>query len=523
MTEENYQKAYAVIFSGSLLLTSFPKSVIDWIIALNLVTNKTVIPNNKSSSILFANDKDLIILAQKLNLHEVNKERILRILKYLGKLENDMSVYDMFPEEIILNVLRNLDCKDIFLTCNYSQRFSNLCGSNNFLQLMRRKITESTGFLTNEYGLEQLKNICRIDPRRKHYLITRGARVAILDLNGQLHVYGENTEGQLGLGHNNDIQGNMVTVSGINNIVQASYGHNHSLILDSFGHVYATGESNYGKLGLGKLDESNIATLGLENNLGPIIDDEQSINAYTLIPGSNNIISVSTSGNHSLLLTSEGKVYSFGLGSSGQLGLGDYEDRYIPELIPELHNIVQISAGLLHSLALTANGNVYSFGINNRGQLGAPINRRANPVLISGLNNIIQVSAGAYHSLVLTSDGQVLSFGSNRYGQLGLGDNKNRHNPELIFGLNNIVQISSGWNYSLALTNNGKIYAFGNNSHYQLGLDDNINRNSPELIPFAQNVIQMEAGDFSSLILTANRKVYTIGVDKDSFFHIFTI
>ena len=43
---------------------------------------------------------------------------------------------------------------------------------------------------------------------------------------------------------------------------------------------------------------------------------------------------------------------SFGSNYDGQLGLGDYNDRYVPTLIPNLTNVVSISAGGYHSFFL---------------------------------------------------------------------------------------------------------------------------------------------------------------------------
>lgn len=97
-------------------------SIIDFIIALHLNN----IPVIKSSDVLFAKDADLVPLAQMLLLTELNKEQILRILGFLRVLDNV--------------IFENLDCKDIYLACTYSQRFSRICTDNKFLIFMRVKI-----------------------------------------------------------------------------------------------------------------------------------------------------------------------------------------------------------------------------------------------------------------------------------------------------------------------------------------------------------------------------------------------
>ena len=65
-------------------------------------------------------------------------------------------------------------------------------------------------------------------------------------------------------------------------------------------------------------------------------------------------------------------MYSFGLNSKGKLGLGDTADRLVPTSINYLSdkNVTYIAAGDTHSLVLTLNETVYSFGGNGNGDAG---------------------------------------------------------------------------------------------------------------------------------------------------------
>ncbi len=500
-SKDPYQDAMDLIFSDKFIQEKIPQSITDWILALNIAQNYKYIDKITSSSILFAKDHDLIPLTQSLQLHEINKERILRILKYLGILDNDMSVYDMFPDEVILNIFNNLRCRDIFLTCDFSRRFKSLCQSTDYLEFMKRKITMETGLVTKQYNLKQLNNICKLRERQYINSSSHSDDIIILSLDGNVYGWGPNKYGQLGilirrryvkdsnegireyLDHQIDIN-KLTPVPNLNNIIQGSIGRTHSLLLTAEGKVYACGNNHYGQLGL---------------------SDNIDRSTYTLIPSINNIVQVSAGTNHSLLLTIDGCVYAFGYNTTGALGLGNNIKIDIPVLISTLDNIIQISTGNDYSLVLTGDGQVYSFGTNFIGQLGLGDNMNRNiPTLV--MSDIAAISTTRNHSLLLTKRGQVYGFGDNNYQQLGLGHNKNRNIPTLIPSLTNIIAVSAGSEYSVVLTSNGLIYSFGMFNH---GERISTNQMSiPRLISGINNVIAISGGNHYLLILTADGQIY---------------
>jgi len=295
----------------------------------------------------------------------------------------------------------------------------------------------------------------------------------------------------------------ILTEQGIN-IVQVAAGNDHSLAVTDDGDVYSFGFGNNGRLGHG--DEA-------QQNTPKLIDTLDDLN----------IVQVAAGSAHSLALTDDGDVYSFGSGSVGRIGHGDEAQQNTPKLIDTLDdpNIVQVAAGVSHSLAVTDNGDVYSFGFGSNGRLGhGDTDSQTTPKLIDALDNlnIVQVAAGSVHSLALTDDGDVYSVGRSNFGQLGHGDEAQENTPKLIDALDspNIVQVAAGSVHSLAVTDDGDVYSFGFGNNGRLGHGDTDQQNTPKLIDAldSPSIVQVAAGNVHSLALTDDGDVYSVGASS---------
>jgi alpha-tubulin suppressor-like RCC1 family protein len=230
-----------------------------------------------------------------------------------------------------------------------------------------------------------------------------------LSNSGKVYATGLNYDGQLGLDDHTN-HNTFTEVTGLNdkNIIAISTNVDHSLALSGSGKVYATGDNANGELGLGDYDNRNTFT-----EVTSLSDK--------------NIIAISVGFYQSFALSGSGKVYATGLNYGGQLGLGDHTNHNTFTEVIGLNdkNIIAISTGADHSLALSSEGKVYAAGDNYQGQLGLGDNTDRNTFTeVTGLNdkNIIAISTNADHSLALSGSGKVYATGDNGDGQLGLGN-----------------------------------------------------------------------------------------------------
>lgn len=123
----------------------------------------------------------------------------------------------------------------------------------------------------------------------------------------------------------------------------------------------------------------------------------------------------------------KGEVWSWGAGESGQLGTGrvtmrDKPEICIPSTITE-EKFVDVACGYGHVLALTEGGKVYSWGINTKGQLGlGDIKSRQQPTEMELANGhaISKVYASDNSSACITESGALYTWGSGKHQRLML-------------------------------------------------------------------------------------------------------
>ena len=138
-------------------------------------------------------------------------------------------------------------------------------------------------------------------------------------------------------------------------------------------------------------------------------------------------MAVTAGGSHSLALTADGAVWSWGWGNSGRLGHGDQQRQLLPKKVEAFagRRVVAVSAGGNHNLALTASGAVWSWGNGDYGTLGhGDQQNQLLPKKIEAFadQRVVAVSAGRFHSIAITADGAFFTWGKGADACLGHGE-----------------------------------------------------------------------------------------------------
>ena len=295
-----------------------------------------------------------------------------------------------------------------------------------------------------------------------------------LSNDGTLHSFGQNTEGQLGLGHNNDVS-LPTPIPNLPKISEISCGMLFTVCVDCEGFMWSFGDNSSGQLGTGNTTNFNVPQQILS------------------IPP---VVSVSCGLEHTLIITNDDNLWSCGHNEFGQLCLGDTEDRLKPQKT-SFSNISKISAGYFHSLFQNDKGEIFSCGFNRYGTcgLGHFDHPQITPSLILNLpENIVQFFCGCDQSLFLDSEGNVFSVGFNEFGQLGLGHNTNQNVLSKIFNIPTIQTISCVFASCYLIDFEGNLWSFGYNVFGQLGQGDNTNINTPKVISSLKDIQQISYG-----------------------------
>ncbi|CAK9000823.1 unnamed protein product [Durusdinium trenchii] len=301
---------------------------------------------------------------------------------------------------------------------------------------------------------------------------------------GKVYVWGCNSDGRLGLGHDrNELV--PVLVESVQNTKMSlvAAGEVHSGAVDVKGSLYMWGLGAYGRLGLGEVmdvplprriqipDEAPVSQLalgifhsvalagnriqsvytwGYGEALGNQVGGGISLSPRVVSFGDDTktqVLQIAAGPYHTLVLMENGELMTFGSGASGRLGTGNSKNHKLPvslgshgfatklkQVSEEGEKVVRMPSGRLvksigcgrdHCIAVTYDGNAYAWGKGDKGQLGVGRNEDTATPKAVHIHNVLSCAAGEDHSGAICrgeEDNELWMWGATELGKLGLGE-----------------------------------------------------------------------------------------------------
>jgi alpha-tubulin suppressor-like RCC1 family protein len=380
------------------------------------------------------------------------------------------------------------------------------CWGDNFVGALGLGDTEKRGDGPGEMGAA-LPAVALGTGRTAVALSAGDHTCAVLD-TGDVKCWGANGMGQLGLGdmrdrggHAGEMGDDLPAVSlGANRRASAvSVGGSptaHTCVLLDGGAVKCWGKNASGQLGLGDTNPRG-SMPGQMGDALPAVD----------LGAGRHAVAVSAGQDHTCAVLDNGQLKCWGLNRSGQLGLGDADNRgdapgELGDALPAVdlgagRTVLAVASGGAHTCAVLDNGQLKCWGDPSAGQVGLGDNVKRGdgagemgdalpPVDLGTGRTALAVAAGPEHTCAVLDNHQVKCWGLNVYGGLGLGDVRARGRdpgemgdqlPAVDLGRGqNAVAVQAPISTSCALLDDGNVKCWGGNQSGELGIGDKKNR-----------------------------------------------
>lgn len=309
--------------------------------------------------------------------------------------------------------------------------------------------------------------VCMATPVR---IAVGRTHMCALDGDGAAHCWGNGDVGQLGYGNPNNLgdQPGELPSGDVNigaQIEQISLGYHHSCAVLSDHGLRCWGSGEYGALGTGNT-----------NNLG----DQPGELPMPNIPVGIAVLKVAAGNGHTCVIGENQRVRCWGINDDGQLGYGNNTKLLTPNAseVPGIVDAEQIVAGAVHNCVLLTDDRVFCWGHGAYGQLGLGNNQSVGdelgemPVTPTPVGDpddpVVQLSAGWVHTCAVLRSGKVRCWGWNSTGQCGarfdderIGDAPGEMPPPEVNLGGPAVQVVAGLGHSCALMADRTVKCWG--------------------------------------------------------------
>jgi len=292
-------------------------------------------------------------------------------------------------------------------------------------------------------------------------------------------------------------------------------GNHFSAAVTEHGKVAAWGRGDFAQLGLGST----------EHQLVPVV-----VSGFEP-DDCGRILLLDAGENHTAALVEDGRLYTWGGNSDGQLGHDDDQPRLLPTALGRGvfggSPVAVVACGTAHTMAVTAEGGVWTCGRNADGQLGhggrvhKPVFARVASSCFDG-ERIVMGACGDRHSIVASEAGRVWTWGAGGSGRLGHNNEDDLLAPAVLgeepLAARKIVTVAAGHAHTAAVGDDGVLVLWGEGTIGQLGLGDLDNRTVPvrmgtdEERPFGGCGVKSAAcGSYHTMVVTWEGALWAFG------------
>lgn len=301
----------------------------------------------------------------------------------------------------------------------------------------------------------------------------------VVDVLNRLHAWGKDTNGQTGLGIEDDKTLTQVPVFVREGVTDVDAGRKYGVAVASNGDLLMWGTNSDGVFMSNPSSEPKLSKPTVKGT------------AYTAV----------TAGSTTVYGFKNQTVYAWGNNANGEAGVGS-ADNSISSPLELDRKILAVAPSAKGAVALGNSNQLLSWGLNDHGQFGnnKTSGEAERRVTSNEINTFSSVSTGDNYTTAVASDGRVWGWGSNAGKLLDLsGNTKDSAYPiALSTGLGHVTAVASGKNVN-AMTDGSvlNIWAGGVSHTYDL-----------------ENIEELAAGDDHVVVRNKEGKVWNWSLNE---------
>jgi alpha-tubulin suppressor-like RCC1 family protein len=281
---------------------------------------------------------------------------------------------------------------------------------------------------------------------------TGGVHSCATRTNGTLFCWGSNASGEIGIGSVVSPQTSPIQVGTGTSWNTVSAGFSMTCATRTNGTLFCWGSNASGEIGIGSVvsPQTSPVQLGTATNWS----------------------AASSGRDHACATRSNGTLFCWGNGLSGQLAIGNWTVSPSAVQVGTHLEWATIAAAHYHTCALRTDGTLWCWGRNATGSIGIGnvVSPQPAPVQVGTDNTWKSITAGDTQTCATRTDGSLRCWGSNGVGQLGIGNLITPQTSPIQVGTNMTWSIvEAGYAHTCAMRTNGTLWCWGRNNVGQLG------------------------------------------------------